>query len=162
MLKGCPTFPSSVEANITGSLNTSLLDTSCVLLIQMIKPLLCNFLLNSMHINVSNRIGAIESTQDLLECGSHGLRVDEVHPDEFDGNPELRSLSVVFAIADFIGGGTSGIEENQVPVLRKIFPRHGVGLATHSQYSLDCDVHNGEALGTQNDYIDIVKGLPEV
>jgi hypothetical protein len=60
-----------------------------VFLVEVVEALLVDFLLDSVHGNVGNGGVTIEDTGDLLKGGSLGLRVDEVHPDEFNGDPEL-------------------------------------------------------------------------
>jgi hypothetical protein len=49
-------------------------------------------LLNSVHGDVCNSLVAVEDTRDLLEGGALSLGIDEVDPDEFDGDPALKDL----------------------------------------------------------------------
>jgi hypothetical protein len=73
----------------TDRLDAGLLNTSDVLLIVVVKALFVYLLLDSVHGDVRNSGVSIEDTGDLLEGRSLGLRVDEVYPDELNGNPEL-------------------------------------------------------------------------
>lgn len=66
-----------------------MLNTGDVLLIDVVEAVLVNLLLDSVHVDVSNGALAIEDLGDLLKSGALGLRVDEVDPDEFNGDPEL-------------------------------------------------------------------------
>jgi hypothetical protein len=52
-----------------------------------------HFLLNSCHGDVGDSTVTIKDTGDLLEGRALGLRVDEVHEDEFDGDPALVRIS---------------------------------------------------------------------
>lgn len=66
-----------------------MLNTGDVLLIDVVEAVLVNLLLDSVHVDVSNGALAIEDLGDLLKSGALCLRVDEVDPDEFNGDPEL-------------------------------------------------------------------------
>jgi hypothetical protein len=71
-------------------LDASLLNASLILLVvDVVKTLGLNLLLNSVHVDVSNGGVAVEDTGDLLESGTLGLGVDEVHKDKLDRDPEL-------------------------------------------------------------------------
>jgi hypothetical protein len=66
-----------------------------VLLVEVVQALLMRLLLNSVHGDVCNSLVAVEDTRDLLEGGALGLGVDEVDPNEFDGDPTLDDLLAV-------------------------------------------------------------------
>jgi hypothetical protein len=66
------------------------LDASHVLIVNVVKAILMDILLNSGHGDMSNSIITIEDTGNLLKSRALGLREDEVHPDEFDCDPQLR------------------------------------------------------------------------
>lgn len=71
-------------------LNASVLNASHVLVIDVIKAILVDILLNSGHGDVRNSLITVEDTRDLLKSRALGLREDEVYPDELDSNPQLR------------------------------------------------------------------------
>jgi hypothetical protein len=62
-------------------------------LLVVIDRVAVDFLLDLVHVDVSNGIFAVEDTGDLLESGSLSLNVEEVDEDELDANPELREAS---------------------------------------------------------------------
>lgn len=62
-----------------------------MLLVIVVQALLVGLLLDDMHVNVCDSRVTIENTGDLLKGGSLSLRVDEVNPNELDGDPALYS-----------------------------------------------------------------------
>jgi hypothetical protein len=71
-------------------LNASLLNTSHVLLVvDVVQTILVSLLLNNSHGDVRNGIITIEDTGNLLKSGTLGLRIDEVHPDKLNSDPDL-------------------------------------------------------------------------
>lgn len=71
------------------SLDSSLLNTWVLLITDVIKTVLMNIFLDSVEINVGNRISTIEDARNFFKSGPLGLRVDKVHPGKLDADPNL-------------------------------------------------------------------------
>ena len=70
-------------------LDARVLNAGHVLLIDVVKAVLLDLLLDSVHVDVSNSAVTIEDLGDLLKGGALGLGVDEVDPDELNSDPKL-------------------------------------------------------------------------
>jgi hypothetical protein len=74
---------------IATALNASLLHAGGVLVVVVVEALRMNLLLDSVHGDVCNSGVAVEDTGDLFQCGPLSLRIYEVDPNQFDGDPQL-------------------------------------------------------------------------
>jgi hypothetical protein len=71
------------------ALNASLLHAGGVLVVVVVEALRVDLLLDSVHGDVCNSGVAVEDTGDLFQGGALSLRIYEVDPNQFDGDPQL-------------------------------------------------------------------------
>lgn len=78
---------------------------------------------------MSDGVFAVEYPRDLFERRAFGFDVEEVDESELDTDPALRGL--VNAMLGRLRGlfVTYGVEEFEVPEMREVFERNGVGFA---------------------------------
>lgn len=91
-----------------------------------------NLLLDLLQINMcDSSIFTIEDLSQFLESGTTGLNVEEVNKDKFDEDPNLEESNHMLASRLHESRGawsTYGVDERQIPVVRKVLPRNRVGV----------------------------------